>query len=635
MLDERDDGRERVRDASPRSPTAASESAGRSGADATAALDAAAGVYDGNGPRPTSSAGRSLHRSEPASRIGAPPANLDLHTGVLHEVLDLDTGESRVSISCRRRVPERQPCACRIRRRSMPSGARLVRATDAEPYDEGRTSDRTWMRVAGSSVGIATATSVEPPSSAAPAVLDLFVAYEADPDRLPDARLHSRAQTTRSQSVSTDCSPNTRGVGAALGGRRHRHRRRRAAPGRDRGSRSFNSWLRSATATKLRSALVASVVPAIGSRVLGRGHVRPAVPRRGASRVGAGDARVPDSTAGGRTRPSRPLELAPGTGFRGSRRAAVATSRPVGTRPHRTGHSDPDRTTRRPHRCRRRVGRVLLRGVDRRRRVRQRAGLTLLVETAATGRRDPYRGRRRAHLRRDRSGRVPRAGRRQCVHERHRPLEPAAGGRAVARADRGTMSTTTNAHVARARRRWSTGTTRDTGIYEQFAGFNRLEPLIIEDVAPRRPIAADLLLGAERVHRSQIIKQADVLMLHHLVPEEVVPGIVGTEPPVLRTSYRSRQLAVAGNPRAPVRAGSRLPPRPRRPADRVSHRSRRPDRNDGAGACMSRPWVACGRRSCSGSRAFGREPDGSRSTLTFRRVGPRSKCAFDSVGAAS
>ena len=64
----------------------------------------------------------------------------------------------------------------------------------------------------------------------------------------------------------------------------------------------------------------------------------------------------------------------------------------------------------------------------------------------------------------------------------------------------------------------------DTGIYEQFAGFNRLEPLIIEDVAPRRPIAADLLLGAERVRRSQVIKQADVLMLHHLVPEEVVPG---------------------------------------------------------------------------------------------------------------
>lgn len=64
----------------------------------------------------------------------------------------------------------------------------------------------------------------------------------------------------------------------------------------------------------------------------------------------------------------------------------------------------------------------------------------------------------------------------------------------------------------------------DTGIYEEFAGFNRLEPLVIEEVAPRRPIAADLLLGADRVHGAQVVKQADVLMLHHLVPSEVEEG---------------------------------------------------------------------------------------------------------------
>jgi trehalose/maltose hydrolase-like predicted phosphorylase len=63
-----------------------------------------------------------------------------------------------------------------------------------------------------------------------------------------------------------------------------------------------------------------------------------------------------------------------------------------------------------------------------------------------------------------------------------------------------------------------------TGIYEQFAGFHRLEALLIEEVAPRRPIAADLLLGAERVRAAQILKQADVLMLHHQVPDEVAPG---------------------------------------------------------------------------------------------------------------
>jgi trehalose/maltose hydrolase-like predicted phosphorylase len=64
----------------------------------------------------------------------------------------------------------------------------------------------------------------------------------------------------------------------------------------------------------------------------------------------------------------------------------------------------------------------------------------------------------------------------------------------------------------------------DTGVYEQFAGFNGLEPLRIAEVAPRRPITADLLLGRERVHAAQVVKQADVLMLHHMLPDEVAPG---------------------------------------------------------------------------------------------------------------
>ena len=63
-----------------------------------------------------------------------------------------------------------------------------------------------------------------------------------------------------------------------------------------------------------------------------------------------------------------------------------------------------------------------------------------------------------------------------------------------------------------------------TGLYEEFAGFFDLEPLIIADFARKRPIAADLLLGRERVRGAQVIKQADVLMLHHLVPDQVVPG---------------------------------------------------------------------------------------------------------------
>lgn len=62
--------------------------------------------------------------------------------------------------------------------------------------------------------------------------------------------------------------------------------------------------------------------------------------------------------------------------------------------------------------------------------------------------------------------------------------------------------------------------------YEQFVGYFALEPLLIGDVAVP-PVAADLLLGRDRVTRSQLIKQPDVLMLHHLVPDQVEPGSLG------------------------------------------------------------------------------------------------------------
>ena len=63
-----------------------------------------------------------------------------------------------------------------------------------------------------------------------------------------------------------------------------------------------------------------------------------------------------------------------------------------------------------------------------------------------------------------------------------------------------------------------------TGIYEQFAGFFALEPLLIAELAPHRPVAADVLLGPERTRSAQVVKQPDVLMLHYLLPDEVAPG---------------------------------------------------------------------------------------------------------------
>ncbi len=64
----------------------------------------------------------------------------------------------------------------------------------------------------------------------------------------------------------------------------------------------------------------------------------------------------------------------------------------------------------------------------------------------------------------------------------------------------------------------------DTGVYEQFAGFFDLEDVRIVDLVASRPTIADWELGRERVHGAQIVKQADVLMLHHLLPSEVAAG---------------------------------------------------------------------------------------------------------------
>jgi trehalose/maltose hydrolase-like predicted phosphorylase len=63
----------------------------------------------------------------------------------------------------------------------------------------------------------------------------------------------------------------------------------------------------------------------------------------------------------------------------------------------------------------------------------------------------------------------------------------------------------------------------ETGRYEQFAGYDGLEPLMAS-AAGTPPVAADLVLGAERIQETQIIKQADVLMAHFLIPDGVADG---------------------------------------------------------------------------------------------------------------
>jgi trehalose/maltose hydrolase-like predicted phosphorylase len=67
-----------------------------------------------------------------------------------------------------------------------------------------------------------------------------------------------------------------------------------------------------------------------------------------------------------------------------------------------------------------------------------------------------------------------------------------------------------------------TGLDAATGIYEQFAGYHKLEPLDLSLYADRK-MPIDVVIGPERTQRSQVVKQADVVALIALLPDEF-PG---------------------------------------------------------------------------------------------------------------
>ena len=80
----------------------------------------------------------------------------------------------------------------------------------------------------------------------------------------------------------------------------------------------------------------------------------------------------------------------------------------------------------------------------------------------------------------------------------------------------------------------------ETRLYEQFEGFFGLEDVNAAELAPR-PFAGELVLGRERLRRTQLIKQADVLMVMHMLPalfpREVIEANYGYYEP--RTSHGS------------------------------------------------------------------------------------------------
>ncbi len=67
----------------------------------------------------------------------------------------------------------------------------------------------------------------------------------------------------------------------------------------------------------------------------------------------------------------------------------------------------------------------------------------------------------------------------------------------------------------------ATGLDPKTGLFEQFAGYFALEEINLADYAGRS-VPMDVVLGRERTQRSQVIKQADVVALLGLLPEEFV-----------------------------------------------------------------------------------------------------------------
>ena len=65
----------------------------------------------------------------------------------------------------------------------------------------------------------------------------------------------------------------------------------------------------------------------------------------------------------------------------------------------------------------------------------------------------------------------------------------------------------------------ATGLNRETGLFEQFAGFFDLEEIDLT-AYEGRSVPMDVVLGRERIQKAKVIKQADVVALLGLLPEE-------------------------------------------------------------------------------------------------------------------
>ena len=165
------------------------------------------------------------------------------------------------------------------------------------------------------------------------------------------------------------------------------------------------------------------------------------------------------------------------------------------------------------------------------------AGAEILLETARFwSSRARLGGRRpRAYPRRHRPGRVSRdmstitpsptswpAG--TSVGRSKQRRFCASGGRRAGRAFSADLKLDDDelAQWSSAAETMTTGFDPGTGLFEQFAGFNQLEEIDLSKYSGRS-VPMDVILGRERISRSQVVKQADVVALLGLLPEEF-PG---------------------------------------------------------------------------------------------------------------
>ena len=278
----------------------------------------------------------------------------------------------------------------------------------------------------------------------------------------------------------------------------------------------------------------------------------------------------------------------------------------LGPRPHRPGRADPDRLRRGAHRRRHRLGRVLLRRLVGRRAVRPAAPVaSCWSRPRATGRHvfvSTTTG--SAHL----YGVIG-------PDEYHEPVDDNAFTNVLARwnlrtaadwsdatsdggvtdDERGALAITRR----RARRRLRSARPACTRSSPASTGSSRCASPTWRPGVRSPPTSCS---GVQRVASAQVVKQADVLMLHHLLPGEVAPGSLAptstTTSRAPRTAARCRPAFTRRCSRArdgPMRrwssSGSRPPSTPTTSAGPVPEVS------------TSRPWAVCGRRSRSASRA--------------------------------